>query len=79
MRGRRLALLVPIALAVAPVILDEETLSIPSFVVPFADLTIKKQHSLGTSSSRGSTEVLYLKGGRERHEFLYEQAGNTGR
>jgi hypothetical protein len=79
MRSRRLALLFPIALAVMPVILAEETLSIPSFVVPtFADLTIKKRHSFGTPSSRGSTEVLYLKGGRERHEFLYEQAGNTG-
>ena len=79
MRGRRLALLFPIALAVAPVILAQETLSIPSFVVPtFGDLTIKKRHSFGTPSSSGSTEVLYLKGGRERHEFLYEQAGNTG-
>ena len=78
MRGRRSALLLPIALAVAPVILAQ-TLSIPAFVVPtFADLTIKKRHSFGSTSSRGTTEVLYLKGARERREFLYEQPGNTG-
>ena len=45
MGGRRSALPVPIALAVAPVILAQ-TLSIPAFVVPtFADLTIRKRHS----------------------------------
>jgi hypothetical protein len=77
MRGRRSALVLPIALAVAPVILGQ-TLSIPAFVVPtFADLTIKKRHSFGATSSRGTTEVLYLKGARERREFLYEQWGNT--
>ena len=76
MRGRRSALLVPIAVAVAPVILAQ-TLSIPAFVVPtFADLAIKKRHSFGTTSSKGMTEVLYLKGARERREFLYEQPGN---
>jgi hypothetical protein len=76
MRCRRSALLVPIAVAVAPVILAQ-TLSIPAFVVPtFADLTIKKRHSFGTTSSMGMTEVLYLKGARERREFLYEQPGN---
>ena len=75
MRGRRSILLLPIALAVAPAILAQ-TLSIPAFVVPtFADLTIKTRHSFGTTSSRGTTEVLYLKGARERHEFLYEQPG----
>jgi hypothetical protein len=78
MRCRRSALLVPIAVAVAPVILAQ-TLSGPALVVPaFADLTIKKRHSFGSASSRGTTEVLYLKGARERREFLYEQAGNTG-
>ena len=78
MRGRTSALLLPIALAAAPVILAE-TLSIPPFVVPaFADLTIKKRHSFGSTSSTGTTEVLYLKGARERHEFLYGQPGNTG-
>jgi hypothetical protein len=78
MRGRKSALLLPIALAVAPVILVQ-TLSLPAFVVPtFADLTIKKRHSFGTTSSRGPAEVLYLKGARERREFLYEQPGNTG-
>jgi hypothetical protein len=69
--------LLPIALAAAPVILAE-TLSISPFVVPtFADLTIKKRHSFGTSS-RVTTEVLYLKGARERREFPYGQPGNTG-
>ena len=76
MRGRRSILLLPIALAVAPAILAQ-TLSIPAFVVPtFADLTIKTQRSFGTTSSRGTTEVLYLKGARERREFLDEQPGN---
>jgi hypothetical protein len=76
MRGRRSALLLPIALTVAPVILAQ-TLSIPSFIVPtFADLTIKKRHSFGTTS-RGTSEVLYLKGGRERREFIFDQQGDT--
>lgn len=78
MRCRRSALLVPIAVAVAPVILAQ-ALSIPVFTVPaFTDLTIKKRHSFGTTSSMRMTEVLYLKGARERREFLYEQPG-TGR
>lgn len=78
MRGRRSALLLSIALVVAPVILAQ-TLSGPAFVVPtFADLTIKKRHSFSSTSSSGTTEVLYLKGARERREFLYEQLGNTG-
>jgi hypothetical protein len=76
MRGRRSALLVPIAVALAPVILAQ-ALSTPAFVVPtFADLTIKKRHSYGTTSSSAMTEVLYLKGARERREFLYEQPRN---
>jgi hypothetical protein len=76
MGGRRSILLLSIALAVAPAILAQ-TLSIPAFVVPtFADLTIKTRHSFGTTSSRGTTEVLYLKGARERREFLDEQPGN---
>jgi hypothetical protein len=78
MRGRRSALLLPIALAVAPVILAQ-TLSIPAFVVPtFAALTIKKRHSFGRTSSRGTTEVLYLQGARERREFFDDQPENTG-
>ena len=77
MRGRTSALL-PISLAAAPVILAQ-ALSIPAFVVPtFADLTITKRHSSGSTSSRGTTEVLYLKGARQRREFLHEQPGNTG-
>lgn len=75
MGGRSSALLLPIALTVVPVILAQ-TLPIPAFVPTFADLTIKKRHSFGTTSSRGTTEVLYLKGARERREFLYEQPGN---
>jgi hypothetical protein len=77
MGGRRSALLLLIGLAVAPVILAQ-TQSMPTSVVPtFADLTIKKRHSFGTTSSRGTTEVLYLKGARERREFFYEERGNT--
>jgi len=77
MRGRRSVLLLPIALAVAPVILAQ-TLPIPAVVPTFADLMIKKRHSFGSTSSRSTTEVLYLKGARERREFIYEQPGTTG-
>jgi hypothetical protein len=77
MRGRTLALCIPIALALAPVVFAQ-TRSIPTFIIPaFADLTIRKQHSFGARSSRTTTEVLYLKGARERHEFFDAQAGNT--
>jgi hypothetical protein len=75
MRGRMSLLLLSIVLAVAPAILAQ-ALSTPGFVVPtFADLTIKKRHSFGPTSARGATEVLYLKGARERRELLYEQSG----
>jgi hypothetical protein len=75
MGGQRSALLLLLALAVAPALLAQR-LSIPSFVVhTFADLTIRTRHSFGTTSSRSMTEVLYLKGARERREFLYEQPG----
>lgn len=75
MGGLRSALILPIALAAAPVMLAQ-TLSIPAFVVPaFPDLTIKTRHWFVTASSRGMTEVLYLKGARERRESLYEQPG----
>jgi hypothetical protein len=79
MLGRRSTLLIRIALAVAPVILAQ-TLLISAFVVPaFADLTIKQRHSFGATSSGGTTAVLYLKGARERRDFVYEQKpGNTG-
>ena len=77
MRGRRSALVLLIALVVAPVVLAQ-TRSSPAFVVPaFADLTIKTRHSFSSTSSRGTTEVLYLKGARERREFFYEQLGKT--
>jgi hypothetical protein len=77
MRGRRSALLLSIAVAAAPVILAQ-TPSITAIVVPtFADLTIKKRLSFGGTSSRGTTEVLYLKGARERREFLSGQPGET--
>src|SRR3989442_10621796 len=77
MRGRGSVLLLPIALAVAPAILAQ-TLSTPAFVVPtFADLMIKKRQSFGTTSSMSTTDVLSLKGARERREFLDEQSGNS--
>ena len=77
MRRRRSVLLLPVALAVAPVVLAQ-TLPIAGFVPTFADLMIKKRHSFGSTSSRSTTELLYLKGARERREFLYEQPGTTG-
>ena len=75
--NRRSVLLVSIVLAAAPVVFAD-TLSIASFVVPaFPDLTIKKRHSSGATTSRGTSEVLYLKGSRLRHEFYFEQPGKT--
>jgi hypothetical protein len=72
---RRSSLVVLIVLAGASAI-GSQTPSISHLVVPsFTDLTIKKRHSFGSSSSRHAIQVLYLKGARERHEFLYEQHG----
>jgi hypothetical protein len=42
----------------------------------FADLTIKTRHSFGAKSSASTTEVLSLKGARERHDSIYELSGN---
>jgi len=79
MRGRTSALLLLIALTLAPVVLAQ-TLFIPSFIVPaFADLTIKTRRSFGAASSRGMAEVLYLKGPRERRESVFEQSGGVAR
>jgi hypothetical protein len=76
MHGRMFVLLLSVVLAVAPGFLAQ-ALSTPGFVVPtFADLTIKTRHSFGPTSARGATEVLYLKGARERRELLYEQSGS---
>ena len=75
MRGRRSASLLPLALVVAPLVAAQAT---PEFIVPaFADLTIRKRHTFGTGSSWSTTEVLYLKGARERREFHYEQPGDV--
>ena len=71
------ALYVPIALALASMVWAQAR-AIPTFIVPsFADLTIRKRHSFDASKSRTMTEVLYLKGARERREFFNQQAGNT--
>jgi hypothetical protein len=51
--------------------------STPTFIVPsFTDLTIRKQYSSDAATSWNMTEVLYLKGARERREFFNEQAGD---
>jgi hypothetical protein len=78
MRGRRSALRIPIALAATALVLAQMR-SVAAIVVPtFADLTIRTRHSFDGTSSRPTTEVLYLKGARERREFLYGQPGNIG-
>jgi hypothetical protein len=76
--GRRSTLLVAIALAVAPAVLAQ-TLYTPAFVVPsFADLTIKKRQVFAATSSGVTTELLYLKGARERREFAFtRQSGDA--
>jgi hypothetical protein len=52
----------------------------PAFVVPsFTDLTIKKRHVLSAASSSGTTELLYLKGARERREFTFERPSGNAR
>jgi hypothetical protein len=71
-------LLLSIGLVVTPVILAQ-TVSMPALVVPtFADLTIKRRHPLDAIPSRSAIDLLYLKGARERREFLYERPGQTG-
>jgi hypothetical protein len=73
MKGATLFFL--IAMAVASVL--AQTPSTAAFVVPkFGDLTVKKRHSFGADSSNGTTEVLYLKDARERHEFFHEVRGS---
>jgi hypothetical protein len=48
--------------------------AVPSAVVPnFSDLKIKTRHS-GTSSS--FIETVYLKGARQRHEYVYDKPFN---
>src|SRR5687768_10429802 len=76
MRARTLALLLSSALAAAPAVIAQ-TMPNPAFVVPsFPDLTIKKRISADPSSS-GTTEVLYLKGARERRELLHGRPAST--
>jgi len=78
MFGRRSPVFGLLALVVVPEIFAQ-TQPVPQFVVPaFADLTIKTRHTFGSATS-GATDVLYLKGARERHEFVREhQEGIRG-
>ena len=70
---RRPRWLPALALIVAPAVFAQ-TLYTPGFVVPsFTDLTIKKRRALGTASSSRTTELLYLKGARERRELTFER------
>ena len=71
MGGRTSAIVLPIALATATAVIAQT-----HFVVPnFDDLTIKTRRAHGVGSS---TELLYLKGARERREFLYDSPGHSG-
>ncbi len=71
MPGRTSAIVLSIALATATAVIAQT-----HFVVPnFDDLTIKTRRAHGVGSS---TDLLYLKGARERREFLYDSPGHTG-
>ena len=71
MGGRTSAIVLPIALATATAVIAQT-----HFVVPnFDDLTIKTRRAHGVGSS---TDLLYLKGARERREFLYDSPGHSG-
>jgi hypothetical protein len=48
--------------------------AVPAFVVPnFTDLTIKTRQTFGERSSTESIQVVYLKGPRERFEYIVER------
>jgi hypothetical protein len=51
-----------------------QSVSVPAFVVPdFSDLTIKTRQTFGELSSTESIQVVYLKGPRERREYIVER------
>ena len=70
MGGRTSGLVLAIALA-APTAFLLRTLCVPNFT----DLTIKTRRAHGVGSS---AELLYLKGARQRREFLYDSPGHSG-
>jgi len=65
-----------LAFAWLPALLAAQSIAVPSFVVPsFADLTIKTRHTFGDRSATIRTEVLYVKGPRERLEGILQGPG----
>ena len=68
--------MVPSILRLLPVLLLTAPLPLPKLVVPnFPDLTIKTRR---TDGNRHSTEeTLYLKGARQRSEYVIQNAGST--
>ena len=60
------------AIALLPALFVAQSIAVPSFVVPsFADLAIKTRQTFGGGSSTIMTEVLYVKGPRERREHTF--------
>ena len=57
-----------------------QSVAVPAFIVPdFADLTIKTRQAFGEQASPEISEVVYLKGPRERREYTVEgrRAGHS--
>jgi hypothetical protein len=66
----------PSAISLLSLLLVTASASLPSFVVPnFPDLTIKVRRTTGDWSS--AVETLYLKGTRQRTEFLSERLASV--
>jgi hypothetical protein len=67
---------VPSILRLLPVLLLTAPLPLPKLVVPnFPDLTIKTRRTDGTQYSQEDT--LYLKGARQRSEYVIQNAGRS--
>ena len=67
------------AIALLPALFVAQSIAVPSFVVPsFADLAIKTRQTFGGGSSTIMTEVLYVKGPRERREHTFEGVAAAG-
>ena len=68
--------MVPSILRLLPVLLLTASLPLPNLVVPnFPDLTIKTRRTDGNQHS--TEETLYLKGARQRSEYVIQNAGST--
>jgi hypothetical protein len=75
-KGGEKEIVVPSILRLLPVLLLTAAPPLPNLMVPnFPDLTIKTRRTDGTSAFH--EETLYLKGARQRSEYVIRNAGST--